>query len=517
MRQRILVEQSIRRVFVVVPTTPLKTHWVHTASSYGVELDHDFSNASPFIKWKGAVVTYAQVASLPEIYRRLSAEVPTLVILDEPHHCGDEQSWGISVQHAFEPSREKLLLSGTPFRKRGGLIPFTQYEPDPVDSNKLVCKPFYAYGYERALKDHVCRTVEFHRWDGNMTWHFRGVTRSATFDDFVGTDPDKNRRLNTAIDPGSEYLRTVLERAWSQLTELREDVEPDAGMLIVCKDQTHARQVGELVNKVSRETPILAISDDPEADDHIERFRKGQQPVLVAVNKVSEGIDIPRLRVGVWATNVTSELYFRQVVGRFVRIRSDIDDEAQYAILHVPDDDRLAEMAARVLTEIVHEVDLAAKQTIEQIPLDMFQLPEASDYAPVRAEATPDGTTEQGEDFRQMEIDQALAYMRVEGLRGNASAVARLFRRIEAKEGATVVIAAPPTTPNAVLHKRLRDANNAAAKSIGYHCGVQYSVVQGKLNRWVGADSVTKASIPQLQERLKLARQWLEARKEPRS
>ena len=34
---------------------------------------------------------------------------------------------------------------------------------------------------------------------------------------------------------------------------------------------------------------------------------------------VSEGVDVPRLRVGVYATTARTELFFRQVVGRFVR------------------------------------------------------------------------------------------------------------------------------------------------------------------------------------------------------
>ena len=49
------------------------------------------------------------------------------------------------------------------------------------------------------------------------------------------------------------------------------------------------------------------------------RFAAGPTPWLVAVRMVSEGVDIPRLRVGVYATTTTTELFFRQAVGRFVR------------------------------------------------------------------------------------------------------------------------------------------------------------------------------------------------------
>src|SRR3954454_15225869 len=42
---------------------------------------------------------------------------------------------------------------------------------------------------------------------------------------------------------------------------------------------------------------------------------------MVAVRMVSEGVDIPRLAVGVYATNASTPLFFAQAIGRFVRAR----------------------------------------------------------------------------------------------------------------------------------------------------------------------------------------------------
>lgn len=42
---------------------------------------------------------------------------------------------------------------------------------------------------------------------------------------------------------------------------------------------------------------------------------------LVAVRMVSEGVDVPRLAVGVYATSASTPLYFAQAIGRFVRSR----------------------------------------------------------------------------------------------------------------------------------------------------------------------------------------------------
>ena len=42
---------------------------------------------------------------------------------------------------------------------------------------------------------------------------------------------------------------------------------------------------------------------------------------MVAVRMVSEGVDVPRLAVGVYATSASTPLYFAQAIGRFVRAR----------------------------------------------------------------------------------------------------------------------------------------------------------------------------------------------------
>ena len=43
---------------------------------------------------------------------------------------------------------------------------------------------------------------------------------------------------------------------------------------------------------------VVATSDDPESTGRIAEFRDSSDPWLVAVRMVSEGVDLPRLRVG---------------------------------------------------------------------------------------------------------------------------------------------------------------------------------------------------------------------------
>jgi superfamily II DNA or RNA helicase len=114
-----------------------------------------------------------------------------------------------------------------------------------------------------------------------------------------------------------EWLAGVLSDAVYRLREVRR-AQPNAGGLVIASDQEHAHRIGELLRWELRADATVVTSDDPTASERIASFATDTSEWLVSVRMVSEGVDIPRLRVGVYATT-TTELFFRQAVGRFVR------------------------------------------------------------------------------------------------------------------------------------------------------------------------------------------------------
>jgi superfamily II DNA or RNA helicase len=74
---------------------------------------------------------------------------------------------------------------------------------------------------------------------------------------------------------------------------------------------------------------------------------------------VSEGVDIPRLRVGVYFTIVKAELFFRQAVGRFVRVLKDL--LYQDAFIFIPQDREVVKLAENIQTERDHALDEAER------------------------------------------------------------------------------------------------------------------------------------------------------------
>ena len=198
---------------MIAPTTHICRQWAADAARYGIDLEPNRPNAAgPEPRDRhGVAVTYATLAAGPGVHRRRCAELPTLLIADEPHHMGELAAWGRSTQAAFERARFRLLLSGTPFRSDNTPIPWVTYDDDGVSSAD------YAYGYTEALIDGVCRPVTFHTYDGDMEWVSDGRRRRA---DFTVALPaaEAARRLRTALDPEGDWVGHVLADAHRELS-----------------------------------------------------------------------------------------------------------------------------------------------------------------------------------------------------------------------------------------------------------------------------------------------------------
>lgn len=315
-----LERRLVQSVTVVAPTEHLKRQWAEAAHRAGVRLDPGFRNAQGRTGdgFDGVVVTYAQVAAHPMLHRRRTEHRKSLVVLDEVHHAGDALSWGDAVREAFDPAAHRLALTGTPFRSDVNAIPFVRYEPGPDAVPRSAAD--HSYGYAEALRDGVVRPVLFLAYSGEMRWRTRaGDEVAARLGEELGPAATA-QALRTALDPKGEWVPAVLAAADQRLTEARRAM-PDAGGLVIASDHEHARAYGRLLARLTGQPPVVVLSDDPRASGKIEQFAGSDARWMVAVRMVSEGVDVPRLAVGVYATNTSTPLFFAQAVGRFVRAR----------------------------------------------------------------------------------------------------------------------------------------------------------------------------------------------------
>jgi superfamily II DNA or RNA helicase len=317
----LLADGTVERITVVVPTEHLKTQWALAAAGVGIALDPKFTNSSgqTSSEYHGVVVTYAQVASHPTRHRVRTENYRTLVVFDEIHHGGDAKSWGEAIREAYTDASRRLALTGTPFRSDDSPIPFVTYEPD--GEGLMRSQADHTYGYAEALADGVVRPVVFLAYSGEARWRdSAGEEHAARLGEPL-TAEETARAWRTALNPAGEWMPAVLQAANKRLTQLREGGMPDAGAMVIASDQTAARAYAAVLTKLTGQTPTVVLSDDPGSSARIAEYSTGTSPWLVAVRMVSEGVDVPRLAVGVYATSASTPLFFAQAIGRFVRTR----------------------------------------------------------------------------------------------------------------------------------------------------------------------------------------------------
>lgn len=518
-----LRSQRASRIVVVVPTTHLKTQWCEAASMVGIELDPQFTNgqaSGETSDFHGSCVTYHQVGTQPDLHRML-CRTNTMVIFDEIHHAGDQRSWGDALRHAFEPAVLRLCLTGTPFREDGRAIPFVNYDPE---TRRVVVD--VGYGYGDALRDGAVRNIVFPTYEGNMEWWSgaRGEM-SASFADEIPSE-EESRRLKTALDPQGEWIRDVIRQADNRLQEIRRSTYPAAAGLVVATDQAHARGIAAVLRSITGVDPVVALSDDSDASRKIKEFGSSGESAarwLIAVRMVSEGVDIPRLFVGVWATNITTNLFFRQVVGRFVRLLPNVEDQTGY--LFIPRIDRLIEFVETIKTErnsVLRQIDDDDDEVDDRNDDPLTRPPSLPDWAPYSSTAIEDATYIGDEAFRADEMAEVRKFIAGSGLEGvNVEVAALIYRRTVAwlqmtGPGATPTVVAPTPPVTTVSQQRdqlRRKVRNLVSRYIQVRADAGHEIERKAVYRaLIGSQGVTQeeATIEQLKERISLISEWID-------
>src|SRR3954454_20032213 len=352
-----LADGTVEAITVGCPTEHLKTQWAVSAARVGIQVDHSFRNADIHSSrdFHGAVLTYAQVGMAPAVHRRRTMTRPTMVILDEIHHAGDSRTWGDGVKAAFEEAERRLMLTGTPFRSDDNPIPFVTYERG--EDGLPRSRSDSSYGYADALRDGVVRPVLFMAYSGETRWRTSAGDELAAR---LGEPMTKDlvaQAWRTALDHRGDWMPQVLRAADARLARLREHGMTDAGGLVIASDQQTARAYAKLLATITGESAAVVLSDDAGASARISEFTHSTQRWLVAVRMVSEGVDIPRLAVGVYATSASTPLYFAQAIGRFVRARR----EGETATVFLPSVPHLLGLPSEMEAQRDHVLG-AAKQ-----------------------------------------------------------------------------------------------------------------------------------------------------------
>ncbi len=519
--------REIERVTVVAPTEHLKKQWADAAARVGLRLDPTFKNSERRYgnHFHGIAVTYAQVAARAELHKELTLSSRTLVILDEVHHGGDALSWGDAIRDAFGPATRRLSLTGTPFRSDTAPIPFVEYAPDA--HGVRLSQTDYNYGYGRALADGVVRPVMFMVYAGHMRWRTRAGDEMEARLGEGNTKDITSQAWRTALDPKGEWIPSVLRAANRRLTEVRHSI-PDAGGLVIATDQYSARAYAAQLAEISGEPVTVVLSDEKESSDRIDEFSASTSRWMVAVRMVSEGVDVPRLAVGVYATSASTPLFFAQAIGRFVRARR----RGETASVFLPNVPSLMALATQLEVERDHALDRKNRDDVDEFynPEDAMvaeanrdgkasdSLTSGFSFEAIGSDASFDRVVYDGNEFGTLAEPGTPEEFDFIGLPGllEPEEVSRLLRTRQARQARRIEERPPPADgdpePDQPLYRTLKEQRALLNSLVGMWSklsGEPHGLIHAELRRECGGPAVAQASVTQLQSRIGLLRRRL--------
>ncbi len=334
----------------------------------------------------GSSLTYQSMRYLDTQFWTLLETFNVFVILDEIHHCaGDDtqnaNAWGEQVLMNIQgKARYTMALTGTPWRSDAIPIALANYVSK---DNRLLVD--YRYDLTQAIKDGVCRSPHITLLDNEL----------------INVIENKNKRSFTSIAEflfksglsyfeiitHNEIIREILKHGIIQLNKERR-ISPDAGGLIVAASVSHAGQIQLLLAELGESSEVVTYQeDDPES--LIRQFKRSYQKWIISIGMISEGTNIPRLRVCCYLSLVTTELYFRQVLGRVLRSQY---TPVETGYLIVPAHPRLLEYSNRIAEEVPHYA--VVKSSGENESDDLF------DYRVEMSRHTLSGCTEREKDVQ---------------------------------------------------------------------------------------------------------------------
>mgnify|MGYP003624701332 FL=1 len=302
---------------------------------------------------KGRSLTYQNLQFLNDDFWRLFTWYRVFVIFDEIHHCAgsnvdNANAWGEQIiLNIQDKAKYTLALTGTPWRSDAAPIVLSNYMHP---SNKISCD--YVYGLSEAINDDVCRVPQIIAIDNNNI--------SVVDDEETKTFTSFKCLLSQSVIPYQEIIENekvikyVISSAHEKLNKIR-IANPDAAGLIVASSVEHARQISSLMKACFNEDSVVVTYRESEPTSIIQHFRHSQAKWIISVGMISEGTNIPRLQVCCHLTNIKTEMHFRQILGRILRMTGSTNQEA---VMYMPAEPKLLEYACRVKQDVPFEADV---------------------------------------------------------------------------------------------------------------------------------------------------------------
>lgn len=341
------------RFIAISPSYSVKKGFADSAARFGIQLD---CNGQSIKKgFHGLSLTYAALRNCGWLAKHVGSD--TMVILDEPHHLEDDKdsAWYQDALRVIGGAGLIVMMTGTPWRSGGkGRIPFCTY--DKISEREWEIKPDFTYSYSEALADNVVARVRFRLCKGVARWMDNdGDHEIRVGEDGLGSGQE-GKALRALTTVGGDYYDGMLGDALAKLGEIR-DGENNYAMLVVARDVEHARETVKRLREKFGINAALAVGDDTGSHKVIEEFRESRRQVIVSVLQISEGTDIPRVKIILYASSYMTYLFFCQVMFRGCRKTMRQRQEFYMFIPALPTFTMHVRLIEEEVTHVVKEVE----------------------------------------------------------------------------------------------------------------------------------------------------------------
>jgi len=284
-----------------------------------------------------------------------------------------------------------------------------------------------------------------------------------------------------------------------------------------------------MLREITGQQVALILSDDAGASERIDEFSRGDDRWMVAVRMVSEGVDVPRLAVGVYATSSSTPLFFAQAIGRFVRLRR----RGEVASVFIPNVPTLMQLAAELEKQRGHvlegpasaeemwDAEAAMMAEAEREERASEELTEDFKYQALASDAHFDRALFDGAEFggyAEVDSEEELDFLGLPGVLEPHEVrtlllqrQARQAKRTAVKQGILEHAPEKAEAPQA-LHRTLGEQRKLLNSLVGMYArvsGEPHAAIHTELRRVCGGPAVPQASVTQLQQRIELLRRRL--------
>lgn len=353
----------IDRVIWIVPRDSIKMGFVDDCKRAGkiihgkqtklgkdflaIESENHISKLGNLRNHHGVVLTYQGLtqSTIGQI-ELLSAKHRLLFVFDEAHHGADGideamNTWGQNMLDIQQMSHSIVAMTGTPVRADNKKIPFLTYsdveETDYMGNTRSAIRvePSFKFTYREAVQAGVARRILCVNVDPDVTYSKKGSIKEMPLSQIPAGDLKYVK--HTPLDKNDGVIDDMLKKALEEVNRMRRNSDTDAACLIV--GQRNSVRSSDMLSHISARISTLfnikAISvestDGDDAKRAIKNFKRGKQEFIVSKEMISEGTNIPRIRIVCILRDIGNNTFYEQLVHRATR--NDANDRPEDAII----------------------------------------------------------------------------------------------------------------------------------------------------------------------------------------